>query len=29
MQSILDIEMRKSLQAAIRATQKKYGDFGL
>jgi len=29
MKSILDIEMRKSLQAAIRATQKKYGDFGL
>jgi hypothetical protein len=29
MQSILDVEMRKSLSAAIRATQKKYGDFGL
>lgn len=28
MQSILDSEMRKALQAAIRATQKKYGDFG-
>jgi hypothetical protein len=29
MQSILDVEMRKALTAAIRATQKKYGDFGL
>lgn len=29
MRSILDVEMRKSLTAAIRATQKKYGDFGL
>jgi len=29
MQSILDVEMRKALAAAIRATQKKYGDFGL
>lgn len=28
MQSILDVEMRKALTAAIRATQKKYGDFG-
>jgi hypothetical protein len=29
MQSILDVEMRKALTAAIRATQKRYGDFGL
>jgi hypothetical protein len=29
MQSILDVEMRKALAAAIRATKKKYGDFGL
>jgi hypothetical protein len=29
MQSILDVEMRKALAAAVRATQKKYGDFGL
>ena len=29
MQSILDVEMRKALTAAMRATQKKYGDFGL
>jgi len=28
MQSIRDVEMRKALTAAIRATQKKYGDFG-
>jgi hypothetical protein len=28
MQSILDAEMRRALRLAIRATQKKYGDFG-
>jgi len=29
MQSILDVEMRKALIAAVRETQRKYGDFGL
>lgn len=29
MQSILNIEMRKALIAAVRETQRKYGDFGL
>ena len=29
MQSILNVEMRKALAAAVRETQRKYGDFGL
>lgn len=29
MQSILDVEMRKALSAAVREAKRKYGDFGL
>lgn len=29
MQSVLDLEMRKALAAAVKETQRKYGDFGL
>jgi hypothetical protein len=29
MRSVLDVEMRKALSAAVRETKRKYGDFGL